>query len=84
MYTPKTRAEKRKAIREASKIEAIFKPIEQSFIIEVFSANKSYNDSYVSHLNAFKEQCDWIHNSSRFPWFKVNEKYFVNQYKPEV
>lgn len=79
---PKTREEKRKAIRDAKKIESIFRPIEEDFIFELFTSNKSYNDCYIEYLNMFKDNCEWIHQSRKFRNFKINDKYFVNQYKP--
>ena len=83
IFAPRTRSEKRKSLKEAKKIQEIFKPTEESFIIEIFTIpEKSYNDSYIEYLNIFKSNCEWIKRSNKFQMFKINDKYFVNQYKP--
>jgi len=82
IYEPKKSAEKRKLLKEAQKIQNIFNPIEESFIIELFTTDKSYNESYIKYLNIFKKNCDWIKKENKFLMFKINDKYFSNQYKP--
>jgi hypothetical protein len=81
---PKSRYERRLVQKDLLKIEAIFKPIEESFIVDVFTSHRSYEDSYKEFSEAFFRNCEWISKERKFPLFKINENYFANCYKPEL
>lgn len=80
---PKDRHEKRLMRMEGYKINKCIGGVEIDFYNDLFDDNNtlSYMELYNSHKMFFSERVELL--SGRVKFFKINEKYFANQYKPE-
>ena len=81
---PASRYERRKMVDQANKLKEWFDPIEETFIVNVFTSDLPYETLYKESLADFKSMCEWVNASRKCRYFKLNEHYFSNQYKSEV
>jgi hypothetical protein len=80
------RAQKRRFIREATKIAGVLEEINTSFIWYVFNAPKgtTYQEIYTNYLNEWQDAVASLAANKKFTHCAIDVLFFERNYKPQI
>jgi hypothetical protein len=81
----KSRAARRKFVREAGNIVEDLEKVNTSFYFELFNedSNETYNSLYERHLNWWHETITELIRTHKFTTCAIDRLWFANNYKPK-